>query len=1092
MTGMSAPSAEPARAGRLMMPLALLAALFVSLFVVTEQGLGRFERRRLVEVASEQIEAISALRLRAIASWRGERLGDALALASPRLADSFHAWLSTQDPAERTRLEQALESVVEAFGYSSVTILDEIGAVRLAVRRERSADDEIPGDLVAEAMIGGGPRIHDLRRTTGGHRLFVSAPLAASDGAQVGRLLLALDPSRSLDPLLEKIPGTAGAVESFLVRREGDQVLYLTPVSGDPDATLALRRPLDTSDLPAAAALRKRRGLIEGRDRVGREVVAFAAPVAGSPWTLVTQIARTSLARSLVASAVRVATAASIAFLATMFCLLLLERRRRIVSERALSDSEGRYQAIFDQAVDAIYLMDRDGRCLDANRSGLALLGYDLPELRRRRISELVDPEDLSREPISWSTLKEGRSIRRERRLLHRDGSRVPVELVTTPLADGRRLSVVRDIRERKSTEARLELLSRALERSPAATLITDADGVIEYVNPRFSEVTGWSADDAVGKTPRILKSGRTPPAIYASMWAAMTAGREWHGTLLNARRDGELFWWSLAISPIGDESGRTRAYVAIGEDVTQRREERERWRQSQRLARLADWSYDVASGRLWLSEEAVRLLELGPETATPSLADLFAPLHPEDLPAAREAFDRAVSEGIGYQVSFRVPASGRGGEGGGQTGERLVSSGVEVETDSAGRPLRLIGVLQDLTELERSRQQLESAREELAQAQKMDAIGRLAGGIAHDFNNLLGIVLGYAELLGQEAEISANAREYTGEIIGAVHRGADLARQMLTMGRRSPARLRPTDVAALLADTARMLRRVLPANLQLSFSAAADLWQVEADPGQLTQVLVNLALNARDATTDGGSIRIEAVNDEIDARRARRLGAFDAGHYVRIEVLDDGSGIAPEILPRVFEPFFTTKEEGKGTGLGLPTVYGIVRQGGGRIRVKSDAGQGTRVSVWLPRFNRGDRPDSGAIEPVLEAASTDAVTVLLVEDQPELLASIERMLRSFGYAVVSAGSAEEGARRFREHPEISLLLSDVVLPDRNGKKLAFELRALRPDLAVVLMSGYSAISETEFRELVDAGYAFLQKPFGIQELQRTLRSRHR
>jgi len=1049
--------ASERRIGRIERRLIVVAALLALALAAAGQWLFRRERDRVGAEVRRQVEAVSNLHQRLVASWRRERLADAGAIANPLLAERFAGWLTQPDAHEQELLERRLELAARSYGYSRVALLDAAGSIRIAWGE---AWAEPSPALLAELSHAEEPRLFDVapKGEAGTWMLYGAAPLAELAGRRVGSLLVAMDAGRELAPLLAPVPALAGAVESRLLSRE-----WREPGAG-------------------AAAAPPAWGVDEAASARGGRRVRYRTPVPGSPWSLVTEVALSDPSGAAFLGRLRLATALLIAFLAATVAYVLAERLRRRRSEGALAESERRFQAIFEQALDAILLTDREGRFLEANPAAVELLGYELPELRRRRVGQLIDPDDLRREPISWTDLEAGLSIRRERRLIHRDGSRVAAELVTTPLEDGRRLTVARDIRTRKTAEQRLELLSRALERSPAPILITDAEGIIQYVNPRFSQVTGWSAAEAIGQSPRLLRSGRTPVEIYREMWAAIAAGREWSGTLLNRRKSGELFWWDLAISPITGDDGAVQALVAIGEDVTHRREESERMRQGRRLARLADWSYDVGAERLWFSDEAARLLDLDPEAPPPSVEELLGRIHPEDREPVRKAFARAAAEGAGYEIAFRVERAAEP--------RRFLNSVVEVESDLTGAPLRLIGVLQDLTELERSREALESARAELAQAQKMDAIGRLAGGVAHDFNNLLGVVLGYAELLEQDLPADSGQRESTREIARAAMRGAELARQLLALGRRSVSRPRRIDVAHELAEAGRLLRRLIPANIGLECEAAPDLWRIEVDPIHLTQVLVNLALNARDAVGDGGSIRIEAVNDAVDARRARALGGFQPGDYVRFDVVDDGAGIAPDLLPRIFEPFFSTKPEGPRAGFGLATVYGLVRQAGGWTRVESRAGEGTRVSVWLPRCDRADRTPSGESEVRDERPPESPRAVLLVEDQPELRGSLERMLRALGYQVVSAGSAEEAVRRFREHGEVALLLSDVVLPARNGKQLASELRTLRPELPVVLMSGYSAISEEDFKELVDAGYAFLQKPFGLQELRRAISAR--
>jgi PAS domain S-box-containing protein len=498
--------------------------------------------------------------------------------------------------------------------------------------------------------------------------------------------------------------------------------------------------------------------------------------------------------------------------------------------------------------------------------------------------------------------------------------------------------------------------LWRAVEQSPVSIVITDAQGAIEYVNPRFTQVTGYGHEEALGKTPRILKSGRTPESVYSDLWATISSGREWRGEMCNRRKDGTLFWEAASISPVLDAEGRTTHYVAVKEDISAR-----------------------------------------------------------------------------------------------------------VHADEERRSLE----------------------DQLRQSQKMEAIGRLAGGVAHDFNNLLAVITGYSEMMARRLAEASPERRHAGEILKAATRAAGLTRQLLAFSRKQILEPKVLDLNAVVIDVEKMLQRIIGEDVRLRTSLASDVWPLLADPGQLEQVLLNLAVNARDAMPEGGSLTIETANATLLPSQSERLVGLRAGDYVRLAVSDTGCGIAPEIRDRIFEPFFTTKEQGKGTGLGLATVYGVVQQSGGHISVDSEVGKGTRFTILLPRA--ASTPATAPEASSLGAERGDE-TILLVEDEEMLRAATEEALSDAGYRVLSAPGTAEALRLAAGHPgPIHLLLTDVVMPGAPGPELARLLAAERPETRVLFVTGYPEPGGLKASHL-EAGAALLQKPYGIAALLAAVR----
>jgi PAS domain S-box-containing protein len=398
---------------------------------------------------------------------------------------------------------------------------------------------------------------------------------------------------------------------------------------------------------------------------------------------------------------------------------------------------------------------------------------------------------------------------------------------------------------------------------------------------------------------------------------------------------------------------------------------------------------------------------------------------------------------------------------------------------DERGATVNYVAIMRDVTR----EVQLE---EQYRQAQKMEAVGRLTAGIAHDFNNLLTAINGFAELMQFQLPPDDPLQESLGKILHSGWRAADLVRQLLAFSRKQIIEPQVLDLNAVVGDMDKMLRRVIGEDIELKTILAPDLWPVKVDPAQIEQVIVNLAVNARDAMPGGGHLTVETANVVLDRDYAARHLRVRAGHYVLLAVSDDGLGMSKEVKAHLFEPFFTTKEAGKGTGLGLAAVYGIVEQSGGTIWVYSEAGHGTTFKIYLPRAE-------GAVAPLVRSDRAGELprgmeTVLLVEDDPAVRDLVARVLGWQGYTVLETADGQEALRLARQHGgKIHLLLTDVVMPGLSGMALARQLAPLQPGMKLLFMSGYADNAVVQ-HSILDASVAFLQKPFSSLVLARKVR----
>ncbi|MBZ0109201.1 MAG: PAS domain S-box protein [Candidatus Scalindua rubra] len=390
-----------------------------------------------------------------------------------------------------------------------------------------------------------------------------------------------------------------------------------------------------------------------------------------------------------------------------------------------------------------------------------------------------------------------------------------------------------------------------------------------------------------------------------------------------------------------------------------------------------------------------------------------------------------------------------------------------------SGRIVNHVAVKRDITD------HLQLAAQ-FRQAQKMEALGLLAGGVAHDYNNMLSVILGYAEQAKNKANSAQALHVGLEEIIKAAKHSKDITRQLLAFARKQTITPVVLDLNQAVEKMLRMLRRLIGENINLGWRTAANLWPVKIDPGQIDQILANLCINARDAITDTGKITIEMGNAAFDKTYCAHHAGFIAGEYVLLSVSDDGNGIDKEILEQIFEPFFTSKGVGKGTGLGLSTVYGIVKQNNGFINVYSEPGEGTTIKIYLPRHER----QTGVTrrKRKVKIPRSRGETVLIVEDEPALLTLYKTILEELGYQVFAAETPSKAIRLANEHAgEIQLLITDVVMPEMNGRDLAERLHSLYPNINNLFMSGYTA-DVIAHRGVLDENVKFIQKPFSMAD----------
>jgi PAS domain S-box-containing protein len=882
---------------------------------------------------------------------------------------------------------------------------------------------------------------------------------------------------------------------------------------------------------------------------------------------------------------------------------------------RALRESEEKFRTLAEHFPDPIFVADPDDaavplRILYASPAVRRTHGYTPEEVVGQSLLTMLDtPDTADAAPQRLARLLEAGSCSFEARHRHRDGHVFPLEVRAGLIPwMGRRaiFGIDRDLTQLRQTEQQLKLLEACVVQMRDCVIISEVDAAqpeakrIVFVNPAYEQATGYRLDEVRGRSPMFLLSPRTNPLVLEHIRDAHRRFKPFRAEIVGVTKDGREMWLDVQAVPITDPAGRATHWVSVERDITRRkrseeelRSTRQRLEAAQRQARLGVWDFDLATQEVWWSDELYHIFGQHPERFLPTTEGFFRLVYPDDRAMIHEAIRRTIEEDQPYHFCHRIvwpdgslhwlEASGR------------------IIRDADGRPLRLWGVSQDITDMKRAEQVLRDSEErlrvvlsaaasaafvwkipedefvryfshepaapanleaaeplaavvarihpedqrkfhaemqraladgsayhnsfrlirpdgtirwiesfgtisrdeharpvrltgididvthrqmiedQLRQSQKLEAIGRLAGGVAHDFNNIVSVIAGYGKLLQRELAPAHPGQTALGEILKASESAANLVRQLLAFGRQQRLEPRVLDLHHLVSSAESLLHRLLGDGVILQSQLHAAHAAIIADRGQIEQVLLNLAVNARDAMRGQGILTMETAGDHLACHEGEVVTWRPA---IRLTIKDTGCGMDQATLSNLFQPFYTTKPVGEGTGLGLATVYGIVQQNGGTIEVDSLLGVGTR---FILRFPLASQSDPTAIPAAPSVPPTPLKhghgTILLVEDFEPLRELTARILRDAGYRVLTAHDGEAALRLLRDNEDpLRLLVTDVVMPKLNGPSLAAHLRQLRPDLRVLFLSGYADPPQRQ-ETLNLPGSRYLQKPYKPEEL---------
>ncbi|NLP06561.1 PAS domain-containing protein [Candidatus Fermentibacteria bacterium] len=641
-----------------------------------------------------------------------------------------------------------------------------------------------------------------------------------------------------------------------------------------------------------------------------------------------------------------------------------------------------------------------------------------------------------------------------------------------------------------RASEERLRL---ALQAGNGVVWDWDVADDTRRWNETGSDAFGWTECLAADQTAEWWKDRIHPEdrrRVIDKLFAAIDNAKAdlWNDEYRFLNAGGSYIHVSDQGRILRDADGRAVRIIGVMADVTVRRraeEEGQRIRDllmmTEMLSGVGGWEWDVLMQRMTWTEGTYRIHDLDPESLPPGSPEhierSLACYDKEDRELVADAFRRCVETGEPYDLECRLTTA---------AGRRLRVRTLGRAVRENGRIVRVIGNIQDITDIKRLEEEREKLQAQFLQAQKMESVGRLAGGVAHDFNNLLMGIMNCADLCRSAIAPDHPARRWLDEITAEVQRSAKLVHQLLAFARRQIVAPRAIDLNDAISGMLKLIRHLIGEDIELAWLPCRDAWPVNIDPGQVDQILANLCINARDAIGGVGRITIETENTVIDDTYCSAHQDSRPGQHVMLAVSDTGSGMDQETLDHIFEPFFTTKPVGQGTGLGLATVYGIVKQNSGFINVYSEPGQGTILRIYLPRH----KGDAGKVEPrdVVAPPPHGSETVLLVEDENSVRLTTAEFLEQLGYRVLTAETPEEALNLAASNVcAIHLLITDVVMPVMSGRDLASRLAEAHPDLKCLFISGYTA-NVIAHRGILDEDVHFLAKPFNCSDLARKVR----
>jgi len=760
-------------------------------------------------------------------------------------------------------------------------------------------------------------------------------------------------------------------------------------------------------------------------------------------------------------------------------------------AEEALRTERQRFQTLIENAPFGMVMIDQDGTFRYINPKFREIFGYDLSDVPDGRTwfrKAYPDPTYRHNVISTWmndlESVSPGEKRPRTFKVTCKDGTEKIINFIPVQLETGENLMTCEDITERNRADEALreseERYRTLFEGSRDTIYITTREGKFIDINKSGLELFGYTREELMSLNVQETYANSTDRDKFQKEIGQKGFVRDYE---LKLRKKGGTEIDCLLTSTVWrSNDGSILGYQGIIRDITEHKLMEEALRDSETRYRTI---FENTGTAMLILEEDTTISLANAET------EELTGYSREEVEGKKKWTEFIVKEDLERMIEYhhlrRIDPNVspknyefRSIDAKGQIRNIFLTVSMIPKTKKS------VASLLDITDLKRAEEEKAALQEQLRQSQKMEAIGRLAGGIAHDFNNLLTIIKGYSQLSLLELKEGDPLWGNMKEIQKTTDRAADLIRHLLAFSRRQILDMKVLDLNSILRDLDKVLHRIIGEDIELVTILAEDLWRVKVDPGQMEQVIMNLAVNARDGMPSGGKLTIETANVELDEGYARSHIAVTPGRHVMLSVSDTGVGMTPEVKERIFEPFFTTKEKGKGTGLGLSTVYGIVKQSGGNIWFYSEPGQGTTCKIYLPRVDEPLEEVRGAM--IGEELPRGSETILVVEDEEEVRKLALRSLKRQGYKVLEASNGSEALMICEEQKEpIHLILTDVVMPKMGGKELADRLKTIRPEIKVLFTSGFTN-NAIAHHGVLTPGIAFLEKPFSPAALAQKVR----
>ncbi len=771
-------------------------------------------------------------------------------------------------------------------------------------------------------------------------------------------------------------------------------------------------------------------------------------------------------------------------------------------TEKSLRESEAQIRFLADNISDVLWMMDMELRFTYASFSIQKLLGYTQEEALQLSLKEILMSESYEKgvQFITKAILEKGEanvsadiSLTLQLEHVRKDGGTIWAEMTTSFTRDEKGLisgliGVSRDITKRKQAEEELlkseTQLRTLVDTIPDLVWLKDLNGVYLSCNPIFEQFFGAKESVIVGKTDYDFVDKDLADFFREHDRRAMAAGKpsineEW----LTFADNGYKGLFETIKSPLSGTDGDLIGVLGIARDISERknaenglRESQKRYKSAQRMGHVGNWEYELVTENFWGSDETKRIYGFNPESKNFTTDEVEKCI--PDRERVHQALIDLIENNTPYDLEFKIyPVSG--------PKQKFIRSIAELQKDDSGKPCKVTGVIQDITrqkEEESEKQQLEL---NLLQAQKMESIGTLTGGIAHDFNNILGIILGNTELALDDVPELNPAHSNLEEIKTASLRAKNIVKQLLSFSRKVEQRMQPIEIALVIKDALKFLRSTIPTTIDVKQDIKITDEKILADPAQINQIMMNLCINASHAMEEtGGMIEVIVEKVMLDDNSAKIYPKLNPGEHLKIRLSDTGPGINPDIIDRVFDPYFTTKGVGKGSGMGLSVVHGIIKNHNGAITVDSKPGKGTTFNILFPKATEKSKMENESTKEPLCGNET----ILFVDDEISIVKMIKRMLERLGYKVKTKTNPVEALDLFKSKPDhFDLVITDMTMPQMTGVKLSEKLMEIRSDIPVIICTGHSSMIDEEKAKLLKIA-AYVMKPITMTEISQTIR----